>query len=311
MTRRALITGISGQDGSYLAEHLDIDDIAVCGVSRAGPYASPFASVLRLDLTKPDDLDDLIKQFQPDECYHLAAYHRSSQARTDLTESVEERLYLYTNLVATQRILSALREYAPKCRVFLAGSCHMFGNTADTRQNELTPMNPTSLYGITKVASMQLGRLYRERYGLFCATGILFNHESPLRGRSFITTQLAQGAAKRASVSVGDLGAKVDWGFAGDYVRAMRLMLDAETADDYVISSGELHTVKDFAELAYARNGLDWQDYVTEESHVYRPVAASEYFGDSSKIKAALGWKPEMQFEDLVAMMVDHHLKIA
>jgi GDPmannose 4,6-dehydratase len=302
--KRALITGASGQDGHYLAALLLARGTEVIGVSRASGC----------DITDGAALDALVEKVRPDECYHLAAHHRSSSAapENDRDALAAEPRYLDVNLTATQGLLAALARHSPRCRVFLAGSCHMFGQAAETPQNERTPFLPNSLYGITKVAALHLGRMYRQRHGLFCATGILYNHESPRRGPEFVTTRLARGAVEVArgrapSVVVGGLEAQVDWGFAGDYVEAMWRMLQAPRADDYVIATGTLHSVREFAALAFARVGLDWRAHVHEAPDAHRPVAAAIYCGDITKIRAELGWSPTTSFAELVHRMVDHY----
>jgi GDPmannose 4,6-dehydratase len=200
--------------------------------------------------------------------------------------------------------------------VFLAGSCHQFGD-APGPQSEATPFSPTNLYGITKTAATHLGRYYRERHGMHVSTGILFNHESPRRRLDFITAQIAKGAVEclrgnQKELVVGDLNAKVDWGFAGDYARAMRMMVAADKPDDYVISSGELHTVGEFVTEAfdYARLKLDgpYHNFVREDPSTYRPVSKTTYFGDNAKIRNRLDWNPQVGFKQLVHMMVDHYL---
>jgi len=312
----ALITGICGQDGTYLAEHLRDTGRRVVGIDRAAPSQrlAQFADVRTIDHRDEAALTALVREVEPVECYHLAAYHRSSQTPTDgPTLAEEERLYLQTNVLATHALLSALRTHQPRCRIFLAGSCHMFGEPTVRPQDETTPFAPNSLYGITKVAVTSLARVLRERDGLFCCTGILFNHESPLRGPSFVTSRIARAAAHVARGGsercvLGDLDAEVDWGFAGDYVRAMRLMLEAPAPRDYVISSGEMHRVRDFVELAFARVGRDWRPYVQQDSAAHRPVSRAVYQGSSARIHAELGWSPTTTFRELVEMMVDHHL---
>jgi GDPmannose 4,6-dehydratase len=318
MSRRVLITGISGQDGSYLAELAAARGDTVVGLCRATappPRPSAPSTVIHsLDLTNADALRALIRELRPDECYHLAAHHRSSQASPDMDKSAEEALYLRTNLVATQVLLAALREASPHCRVLLAGSCHMFGNAATTPQTEETPFAPNTLYGITKTSATQLGRVYRDQHGFFCCTAILYNHESPRRGPQFLSARLARAAVaalrgQREPVRIGNLDAQVDWGYAGDYVQAMAMMLRAPEPRDFIVASGALQRVGDFARLAFEHVGLDWSSYVQQDAEVHRPVSQALYHGDIARIKAQLGWSPSTSFEALVTMMVDHHLR--
>ena len=272
-------------------------------------------SAQAIDITDPDELRSVIQRFAPDECYHLAAHHRSSAATTEdaLSEANDEREHIRVNLLATLRLLQLLREIRPSCRVFLAGSCHMFGAVRSSIQTESTPFCPHASYGITKVAAWHFAKSYRERGLLFCSMGILYNHESPRRASHFLSARIAQGVVdivKRRTdhLVVGNLSAAVDWGFAGDYVDAMWRMLQHEEPDDFIVASGELHRVKDFVELAFEHVGLDWHSYVRQDSSVYRPVHDGVYHGDISKIRQRLGWTPTTSFKALVGMMVDDRL---
>jgi GDPmannose 4,6-dehydratase len=312
IAQRALITGASGQDGYYLAKLLRNKGIEVLGVDRRTSSLEG-VTVRSVDITDVSALRELIREFAPDECYHLAAYHRSSAVATHLSEAEEESEYLRSNLAATHHLMQMLRELRASCKLFLAGSCHMFGEVRLSPQSEATPFNPNSPYGITKVAAWHFARMYRERRLLFCAMGILYNHESPRRGPDFVTTRIAQGVAeivrkKRESLVIGNLAALVDWGFAGDYVEAMWRMLQHDEPDDFIVASGELHSVQDFVEVAFTHVGLDWRQYVRQQQGVHTPVQLGVYHGDISKIRAKLGWKPTTDFKSIVTMMVDHHL---
>ncbi|MCR4278501.1 MAG: GDP-mannose 4,6-dehydratase [bacterium] len=311
--RRALITGIAGQDGTYLAEYLSAQGVDVFGIHLPDSESHTYSTKYReLSICSRENFSDYIREIQPHECYHLAAHHSSSSAGEDDENDFDKSIQ--TNFISTQTLLSAVRTSIPECRVFLAGSCHMFGNPAESPQTEETSFSPVNMYGISKVSSMHLGRMYREKYGIFVCTGILYNHESPLRGLNFITSRIAKGvtevlAGKIDTLVVGNLDAKVDWGFAGDYVHAMYKMLQAEKPEDYIIASGETHTVRDFARVAFEHVGLDWTRHVYEDPDIYRPVSKAVFCGDSRKIRENLGWKPEVSFESLVQMMVDAHLK--
>ena len=233
--------------------------------------------------------------------------------KSALSDAAEEAHYLRANLLVTHTLLAALREHAPACRTFLAGSCHMFGDTKQRPQTEDTPFAPNSLYGLTKVASAQLGRIYREKHRMFVGTGILYNHESPLRRTDFVSAKIAKGAVDvlrgtRHEIDLADVETEVDWGFAGEYAAAMIAMTGAQVAEDFIIASGTVHRVKDFARLAFERVGLDWTKHVRQASPGDRSVARTVYQGDISRIRERLGWSPKTTFAQLVAMMVDHHL---
>ncbi len=295
--KHILITGADGQDGRYMRELID--------------QTEPDAVVSFFTRSSWLTIYEMVRRAKFDECYHFAAFHRSSQAGTDRDAAESEKKYL-ADLNLTHDLLSALREHAPHCKVFLAGSCHQFGQQYDEHGtaimpplNERTPMRPDTMYGITKLAMMQMGNYFCGHHNLFVSTGILFNHESPLRGPSFITSRLARAAARGEKIEVGDLNAMVDWGFAGDYVKAMRLILEQEDPNIFVISSGELHTVREFAEEAYAHAGRNYKDFVSEAPMMHRPVSRG-YFGDPSDI-IRRGWTPTTEFSDLIKMMVDSH----
>jgi GDPmannose 4,6-dehydratase len=312
--RRAFITGIAGQDGIYLTKLLRDKGYLVFGVAAPGAsLAEDEAQIQFFDVRECDRLASFLREVQPDECFHLAAFHRSSSARVHTEEARDEFVSIETNVLSVQVILSTLFASRPACRVFLAGSCQMFGDPSETPQTEQTPFNPRTIYGITKVAATQLGHIYREK-GMHVSTGILYNHESPFRSPEFVTSKIArmaveisQGTADR--LALGDVSARVDWGFAGDYVEAMHLMVTADQPRDYIISSGELHSVGEFAKLAFECVGLDWKRYVVEDPGAYQPVAKGIYFGGSSAIRERLDWRPKKQFREIVEMMVERYLQ--
>jgi GDPmannose 4,6-dehydratase len=310
VVRRALVTGASGQDGHYLTRHLVDQGREVMGISLGLP-TQPVGQHVDLDITRHHELKSLVKQFSPHEIYHLAAYHRSSAADVELSPTEEEELYFRHNVEATRHLLGAAADLPTSCRVFLAGSSHLFGDATECPQTEATPIRPNTVYGLTKAIGLWLGRHYREKRGLFCVTGILYNHESPLRNSSFITARIARTVAQiirgeASELVIGDLDAQVDWGFAGDYVRAMVLMLEASEPQDCIIASGELHRIRDFVELAFGMVGLEWQRYVRQSSNVHHPVSSAIYHGDVTVIRR-LGWSPRVSFEELVRMMVAAH----
>jgi GDPmannose 4,6-dehydratase len=316
MKRKALISGITGQDGSYLAELLLEKGYEVHGLVRRVALEDPEHRLWRIkhiiqDLNlQPGSLESYPSIFRvmttvkPDEVYHLAAQSFVSYSFED------EFSTLNTNINGTHYMLAAMREVAPQARFYFAGSSEMFGEVRETPQNEMTPFHPRSAYGISKVAGFDLTRNYREAYGLHASSGILFNHEGPRRGYEFVSRKITSHAAKiklgRAKeIKLGNLDAKRDWGHAKDYVEAMWRMLQQEKADDYVIATGETHSVREFLEIAFAHLGLDYQDYVVIDPQLYRPAEVNLLLGDCSKAKAQLGWQYAREFRDLVCEMVD------
>jgi len=318
--RKALITGITGQAGSYLAVHLIDLDYEVHGIVRRVALEDPGRRIGRIThlqdkiVLHPASLESypsifhVVSQYDFDECYHLAAQSFVAESFTDGFSTMN------TNINGTHYMLAALRELRPKCRFYFAGSSEMFGKVRETPQNENTPFHPRSPYGISKVAGFDLTRNYREAYGMYCVGGILFNHESPRRGFEFVTrkitstvAQIKSGAA--SELRLGNLDAKRDWGHAADYVRAMHLMLQQPEPDDYVVATGETHSVREFCELAFAEAGLDFQKYVKTDEKFYRPAEVDLLVGDSSKARKALGWTPRYSFGELVREMVKADLQ--
>lgn len=318
--KKALITGITGQDGSYLAEFLVGKGYEVHGIVRRVALEDP---VHRLQRIKPllekiqlhaaslesyASIFRVIQRLRPDECYHLAAQSFVSYSFDDEFSTIN------TNMNGTHYVLSSIREMAPDCRVYFAGSSEMFGNAEATPQNEDTPFRPRSPYGISKVAGFHLTRNYRESYGLFACSGIMFNHESERRGFEFVTRKVTSTVARiklglAHELRLGNLNAKRDWGYAPDYVRAMWLMLQQPQPEDYVVATGEAHTVQEFAQRAFDFVGLDWRDYVVVEDRLYRPAEVNELRGDMSKAGKNLGWFPQVSFDDLVQIMVEADLE--
>jgi GDPmannose 4,6-dehydratase len=319
MPKRALITGITGQDGSYLAEFLLSQGYEVHGIIRRVAMEDPVHRLWRLQpilkqlilhtasLESYPGIFKVVGEIKPEECYHLAAQSFVSYAFED------EFAIINTNINGTHFVLSALKEAAPRCRFYFAGSSEMFGNAPETPQNEGTPFNPRSPYGISKVAGFHLTRNYRDTYNLHASSGILFNHESPRRGFEFVTRKITHGAARvkcgqLQELLLGNLDAKRDWGFAGDYVKAMWLMLQQDRPDDYVIATGQEHSVREFAELAFGYLGLNWQDYVRVDERFFRPAESYSLRGDYAKAARVLGWQPSLSFGELVRLMVEADL---
>ncbi len=314
--RAAVITGITGQDGSYLAEFLLEKGYRVFGMVRrsSDPLHSRIAHLVdEIDVVEADLLDQmslihLLQRAQPDEVYNLAAqsFVPTSWAQPMLTAEL--------NAVSVSRLLEAIRLAAPRARFYQASSSEMFGRVREVPQSESTPFYPRSPYGVAKAYGHYITVNYRESYGLFACSGILFNHESPRRGLDFVTRKITHGAARIAlglarDLRLGNLAARRDWGFAGDYVRAMWLMLQRATPDDYVIATGKAHSVREAAALAFRHVGLDWRDYVVEDTSLLRPAEVDHLIGDASKARRELGWEPTIDFAAMIAMMVDADLE--
>lgn len=309
---KALITGITGQDGSYLAEFLLGRGYQVYGMVRRSSTET-FERIAhikeRLTLEQGDLLDQhslitLLAKTQPDEIYNLAAMSFVPSSWTQPTLTGE-----FTAMGVT-RMLEAMRHVCPGAKFYQASSSEMFGKVREAPQNELTPFYPRSPYGAAKAYAHYITVNYRESYDLFAVSGILFNHESPRRGMEFVTRKIADGVARiklgmADQLRIGNLDACRDWGFAGDYVRAMWLMLQQDAADDYVVASGAAHSVRDFIELAFQRCSLDWKRHVVQDQRFMRPAEVEHLVGDSSKAARVLGWQPQVGFKELVNMMVD------
>jgi len=314
--KRALITGITGQDGSYLSEFLIEKGYEVHGIVRRVALEDPKHRLWRLNnvldritlhaasMESYASVFNVVEKVRPDECYHLAAQSFVHYSFEDAFSTIN------TNINGTLHILSAINEKAPECRFYFAGSSEMFGKVRETPQTENTPFHPRSPYGISKVAGFDLTRNYRESYNLFGCNGILFNHESPRRGYEFVTRKITSTVARikkgsEKELRLGNLDAKRDWGFAGDFVQAMWLMLQQDEPDDYVIATNETHSVKEFCQLAFEHAGLNWKDYVVVDERYYRPAEVQLLQGDYSKGRKILKWEPTVKFEELVRMMVD------
>lgn len=320
--RRACITGITGQDGSYLAELLLEKGYQVHGLVRRTAIEDPahrfsrlthIADRIHLHATSLESFPSLylsISQIQPDELYHLAA-------QSFVTYSFEDAFStLQSNIQGTHYVLESVRQCAPQCRVYFAGSSEMFGKAVEVPQSETTKFHPRSPYGISKVAGYHLAQNYREAYGLFVCSGILFNHESPRRGFEFVSRKITSYAAKikaglEKELPMGNLEAKRDWGFAKDYVVAMHSMLQQSQPDDFVVATGETHSVRELCELAFARVGLDYRDYVIVRDEFFRPAEVHLLLGNAAKARAVLGWQPTVSFRQLVDMMVEHDMALA
>ena len=309
---RALITGITGQDGSYLAESLLDKGYDVIGMVRRSStvnyeriaHIQGAIQFVNGDLLDQISLIDAIKEHNPDEVYNLAA---QSFVQTSFGQPV---LTGETTALSVTRILDAIRNVDPSTRFYQASSSEMFGKVAEVPQNEKTPFYPRSPYGVAKVYGHWITVNYRESYNLHASSGILFNHESPRRGLEFVTRKISYGAASiklglESKLALGNLDSKRDWGFAGDYVEAMWLMLQEESPDDYVICTGETHSVREFCEVAFSHLGLSYEDHVEVDEKFFRPAEVDLLVGDYSKASDKLKWAPKTTFEELVTMMVD------
>jgi GDPmannose 4,6-dehydratase len=322
VVKKALVTGITGQDGSYLAEFLLGKGYEVYGIIRRSSsfntgrldaiYEDPHVPNRRLhlvygDLNDASSLNHTIRTIQPDEIYNLGA-----QSHVRVSFDIPEYTGEITGL-GTIRLLEAIRESGLKPKFYQASSSEMFGKVQEVPQRESTPFYPRSPYGAAKVYAYWITVNYREAYGLFACNGILFNHESPRRGETFVTRKITKAAARiklgvQQDLYLGNLDAKRDWGYAGDYVLAMWLMLQAPQPDDYVIATGETHSVREFLEVAFDRVQLDWKKHVKIDPKYYRPTEVDLLVGDASKAKTVLGWEPKIRFHELVHMMVDADL---
>ena len=317
MRKRALITGITGQDGSYLAEHLLDQGYEVVGMLRRSSTLN-FERIDhiqdRLTLVSGDLLDEvsligLLKEHRPTEVYNLAAqsFVQTSWGQPVLTGE--------TTALGVTRLLDAIRMVDPEIRFYQASSSEMFGKVHEVPQRETTPFYPRSPYGVAKVYGHWITVNYRESYGLHASSGMLFNHESPRRGLEFVTRKVTHAVARIASgiddkLALGNLDAQRDWGYAADYVRAMWLMLQQDTPDDFVVATGETHSVRELVELSFAAAGLDWQEHVVIDERFLRPAEVDLLVGDPTKAEEVLGWKREVDFPGLVQMMVEADLAL-
>ncbi|MCP4291777.1 MAG: GDP-mannose 4,6-dehydratase [bacterium] len=317
MAKKALITGITGQDGSYLAEYLLDLGYDVYGMVRRSStenleridHIKNDIEFVQADLLDQASLDKALDISQPDEIYNLAAqsFVPTSWSQPVLTGQ-------FTGLGVT-RILESLRQVCPEAKFYQASSSEMFGKVREVPQTEMTPFHPRSPYAVAKTYGHHITVNNRESFGLFAVSGILFNHESPRRGREFVTRKITDGVARiklglSKELALGTLDAERDWGFAGDYVKAMHLMLQQDEPDDFVVATGTTHSVRQFLEVAFGHVGLNYEDYVTQDPRFMRPAEVDQLIGDNSKAKRILGWEPKVSFEQLVTMMVDSDLEL-
>ena len=323
--KRALITGITGQDGSYLTELLVAKGYEVHGIVRRSSsfntgridhlYSDPHETNVRLrlhfgDLNDASSLHTIVSQVCPDEIYNLGA-----QSHVRVSFDIPEYTGEITGL-GTLRILETIRKVGLACRFYQASSSEMYGKASESPQSETTPFHPRSPYACAKAYAFYIAQNYREAYGMHVSNGILFNHESERRGETFVTRKITRAVGRikhglQNELYLGNLDAKRDWGHAEDYVDAMWLMLQQEQADDYVVGTGQTHSVREFLDLAFQQVGLDYRDFVHIDPRYFRPAEADSLLADPSKAQRVLGWKPKLSFEDLVTRMVNHDLELA
>lgn len=318
--KKAFITGITGQDGSYLAEYLLDLGYEVHGLVRPNAGSEEDRSLWRIQEIKDklflhtgnledySSLESLIRTIKPEECYHLAA-------ETFVFNTLEdESAILKTNTQSTHHLLLGLKNHAPDCRFFFAGSSEMFGQASESPQDENTPFNPRSIYGVSKVIGHDLIRYYRDHLGLFACTGVLYNHESPRRGERFVTRKITSTAVKiklgmETELRLGNIEAERDWGYAGDTITAMHAMLNANQPDHFVIATGTTHTIQDFLERAFGELGLDYEEYLIIDEEFYRPKEEVPLVGNADKIRTQLKWEPKVSFESMVQEMIQSDLE--
>lgn len=328
--KKALITGITGQDGSYLAEYLLEKGYEVSGIVRKTTHfkyenighIQHRLNLIYADLVDPVSLTSAFKKVMPDEVYNLAAQSSPGESFKQPINTAE------ITAIGAHRVLDTVKDVCPKAKVYQASSSEMFGWVREIPQNEKTPLNPANPYAAAKVYAHSMAKIYRKSYDMFISNGILFNHESPRRGLGFVTQKVAYGAAcaklgiktsehlneegepivKNRKLAMGNLDAKRDWGFAGDYVEAMHLMLQAKKPGDFIIATNETHTIKELCKEAFSYVGKDWKDYVFVDKRFVRPTETGPLIGDYSKAKKELGWEPKTSFKELVAMLVDANI---
>ncbi len=312
--KRAIIAGIAGQDGSYLAELLIERGYKVLGFLKKGDDTSVLSHLLKeivleeTELVRKEDIIRWTRIFSPDEIYNFAALSFIPDSWDDPYRAIQ------VNTLLVAAFLEAIKDHCRESRFYQASTSEIFGDPPESPQTESTPHNPMTPYGVSKLAAHQLVGLYRKRHGVFAVSGILYNHESPRRPERFVTQKIARSAAeiakgKKEKLKLGNIEARRDWGFAGDYVKAIWRMLQTDTPDDYIVATGESHSIKDFLQAAFGHVGLDWEAWVEVDPTLIRAVDVGRLVGDYAKASEKLGWKPEVTFEELVRMMVDSHLQ--
>ncbi|MBA4318778.1 MAG: GDP-mannose 4,6-dehydratase [Flavobacterium sp.] len=311
--KRAIIVGSQGQDGQLLYDFLLKRRYSIVGINKNQIKCSPGISFKKPDIFKIKEVANLVKKFQPREIYYLAAFHHSSEDLPSENVELLRRSYK-VHVAGLLNFLESVKIFCPKARFFYAASSHVFGEAKEKIQNENTPINPNCIYGITKAAGLALCRFYRLRYDIFSAVGILYNHESVLRSRHFVSKKIIQGAINikkgiQKKLVLGNLNAVIDWGYAPDYVRAMHLILNSKTPNDFIIATGKPHTVLDFVKVAFEYLGLNWKLYVKEDPHI---VCKQNFFcvGNPRNLIKNTGWKPKVNFKEMIKIMINEELDI-
>ncbi|TFB10142.1 NAD-dependent epimerase/dehydratase family protein [Candidatus Marinimicrobia bacterium MT.SAG.2] len=313
--KQVLITGVAGQDGVHLSEHLLESDYNVVGIDINKPLSTTNVEVITdVDISDTDSVFKLIKEIAPDEIYHLAAYHKSSQDSVD-NDLDTFKISHAVNVLAVANFLEAIRLFSKSTKLFYASSSQIFGKPDNAMQDEDTTLNPTNIYGITKSAATQLCRYYRTNYNVFASVGIMYAHESPLRTSNFVSKKIVETAVAikmghGEKLVLGHLGAEADWGYAGDYVVAMHKILQHHVPDDFVISSGVRHTVQDFVQTTFDYLGLNWEKYVVEDKSIVKSISNFSVLGNNHKLVSLTGWNQTVDFEGLVKLLVEAELSI-
>ena len=307
--KSSLITGIAGQDGTYLYKYLLSKNYSIVGVDKSRIFDEQVNFVRNLDISNTKSVLKLIRRTKPNEIYHLAAFHGSSE------DIIEDEIGLFkisknTNIISTMNLLEGIRKFSPKTKLFYASSSQVFGTPTEPVQDENTPCNPSNIYGITKHAATKLCHYYRNKYKVFVSVGTLYTHESPLRGSNYVSKKIVEGAVaiknnKKKQLILGDLEAEVDWGYAGDYIVAMHNILQLRRPDDFIISSGEKHTVKEFVEIVFQYLNLDWEKHIIVKKDILTSKNRFSALGNNRKLINSTGWRPKTDFRQLVLMMTE------
>ena len=306
--KSALVVGSAGQDGRLLLARLQAEEYSVLGIARDRVHATPVSGFRTIDILDPAQVSDVVSEMKPDEIYYLAAFHHSSEEAREFDAAGVWQRSFDVHVRGLLHFLEAMRAHSPRSRLFYAASSHVFGDVAGEPQNEHTSLQPQSIYGITKTAGLHCARFYRREHSLFAAAGILYNHESGLRAEQFVSQKIVRAALRirrgqQDKLILGDLSARADWGYAPDYVNAMRMMLRLNAADDFVVATGETHSVQEFVETAFGVLDLDWKAHVEEKPElIARRRAALR--GDATKLRTRTGWKPSVTFVQMVARLV-------
>lgn len=311
--KKVLIIGCTGQDGTYLFENLQKRNYEIIGIARNVVRSTLSKSIKPVNISKSKQVYNLLEEYKPDEIYYLAAFHQSSEDQYYDDAELLRRSF-DVNVLSLINFLEGIKNYSNYSRLFYTASSHIFGNSTESIQDETTPLNPNSIYGITKTAGVHLCRLYREKYSIFVSVGILYNHESPLRSSKFVSQKIVKTAVAiknkiQDKLIIGNLNAEIDWGYAPDYVEAMYKILQLSSAGDFIISSGKIHTVRDFVKGVFKYLDLDWTKYVKEDPNLIKKKEKHNLQGNNQKLKTMTKWQPTVSFNDLIKIMIRDGLK--